>query len=121
MTKHDSPRDRLAAALRPHLPNDQGALGATWDDEEVVGMAEEILEADPTLNDALSLGLAWAEVESLLPEKWHLSLGNYVGGWSAIASNNDLDSGERIDEWHPTPTAALRALHDRLQSRGGTE
>lgn len=87
-------------------------------------VADAILAADPALNDALELGLAWAEATEALPEgrdgtwrggKWDLRslTWSVVHGWCATAWNYE----DRIDATGPTATAALTNLADRLREK----
>jgi hypothetical protein len=81
------------------------------------------LDCRPILPEPDSLDAAWAEAEAALPKRgfWHLTgLTRRVGGsWRASAGllNDTFEHYVvRRDGFGPTPTAALRALAERLRT-----
>ena len=75
---------------------------------------------NPSIISALDLGLAWAEVESALPEGWDFGISMKRDGlYHASAAPLTSTFAYRDGEWAeaPTPTAALRALAAKLRER----
>lgn len=108
-----TPRERLMAALVES--------GVSYEQRPEHDVAA-VLAADPTLERAIELGLAWREAEEALPEGYFPSVDpSYVEDpepWMAVgATRNDGGMTHILDHWGhgPTPAAALRNLAERLR------
>jgi hypothetical protein len=81
---------------------------------------QEMFAASPALRDAIALGVAWAAVETVLPEGWWMhQLIAYSSGersWYAEAAGY----GVHLGVYGPTKEAALLALHAALLAREET-
>lgn len=116
----DQARDVLAGALREAV---RVMAGEGYNIHMTPG-ADRVFAADPRLSEALSLGLAWLDVEAVLPEGASLKVRAQPWNGYTIASAQPVE--------RPTPpfevgasgdsvALALRALHDRLQSPKGRD